>query len=145
VTISPSGGFSQQGSFVCSGLPRNTSCSLSPTTATPIGASAATSTLTIKTNVASLYRPALPSLRSGGTTTLAFLGGGGLLGLTLLRRHKKKIWYAQLSLALMILTASMVVGCGGSSSTTPTGTYQVNITGTAGSTVHSITYSLSVR
>jgi hypothetical protein len=147
LTISPSGGFSQQVSFVCSGLPRNTSCSLSPTTVTPIGTSAATSTLTIKTNVASasLYRPALPSRGSGGTTTLAFLGGGGLLGLTLLRRHKKKLWYAQLSLALMILTASMVVGCGGSSSTTPTGTYQVNITGTAGSTVHSITYSLSVQ
>ncbi len=153
VTITPAGGFSQQVSFACSGLPSNTSCSFSPATVTPNGTSGATSTLTIKTDVASaaLYRPALPSQGSGGTTALAFLSGGGLLGLTLLRRRKSELWYVQLALALTILTASTVVGCGGSGSgprsgsTTPTGTYQISVTGTAASTTHSATYSLSVQ
>ena len=149
ITITPSGGFSQQVSFSCSGLPQNASCSFSPATVTPSGTGTAMSTLTIQTGMASaaLHQPALPGHGSGGTTMLAFLGGGVFLGWTLLRRRKSKsLRYVQLGLALMILAASAVVGCGGSAkpTTTPTGTYQVTITGTAGSATQSATYSLTV-
>ena len=150
VTITPSGGFNQQVSFSCSGLPQNVSCNFSPATVTPSGTGMATSTLTIATGKASaaLYQPSLPSRGFGGRTALAFLGGGGLLGWTLLRRRKgKKLWYLQLGFALMILAASATVGCGGSakSTTTPTGTYQIMIIGTTGSATQSATYSLKVQ
>jgi hypothetical protein len=97
------------------------------------------------------HQPALPGQGSGGTTALAFLSGGGFLGWTLLRRRKNKsLWYVQLGLALTILAASTAVGCGGSSKTTtsttaPAGTYEVTITGTAGSATQSATFTLTVQ
>ncbi|MBB5062240.1 pectinesterase family protein [Granulicella mallensis] len=159
ITITPSGGFNQQVSFACSGLPQNASCSFSPATVTPSGTGTATSTLTIATGTASAalyqHQPALPGQGSGGTSALAFLGGGGFLAWTLLRRRKSKsLWYVQLGLALMIVVASATVGCGGGSmstptpptaTTTPAGTYQVTITGTAGSATQTATYSLTVQ
>ena len=149
VSITPSAGFNQQVAFACTGLPGDAACSFSPTTVTPAGTAAVTSTLTINTNVASavLHPPAEPG--RGPATALAFLGGGGFLGLTLWRRRKNKgLWYAQLGLALMILTASTIIGCGSSgsmSTTTPKGTYQISVTATAGSTTHSAPYSLIVQ
>jgi pectin methylesterase-like acyl-CoA thioesterase len=155
ITITPSGGFNQQVSFACSGLPQNASCSFSPATVTPSGTGTATSTLTIATGMvsAALYQhqPALPGQGSGGTTALALLGGGGFLGWTQLRRRKSKsLWYVQLGLALTILAASAAVGCGGSSkptasTTAPTGTYEVTIIGTAGSATQSATFTLTVQ
>ncbi len=152
VTITPSGGFNQQISFTCSGLPANSTCSFSPTTLTPSGTGTATSTLTIRTNTASaaLNQHARPGSRSGldHTPTLAFLMGSGLLGFTLLRRRKNKnIWFARmgLGLGLMVVAAAAVIGCGGSASKTPTGTYPVTITATAGSTSHTSTYNLTVQ
>ena len=155
ITITASGGFSQQVSLACSGLPQNASCSFSPATVTPSGTGTVTSTLRIATGVASAavyqHQPALPSQGSGGTTALAFLGGGGFLSWTLLRRRKSKsLWYVQLGLALTILAASAAVGCGGSSkpitsTTTPTGTYEVTIVGTAGSATQSASYTLAVQ
>ncbi|MGD0443957.1 MAG: pectinesterase family protein [Edaphobacter sp.] len=157
ITITPSRGFNQQVSFACSGLPQNASCSFSPATVTPSGSGTATSTLTIATASASAaldqHQPALPGQSSGGMTAMAFLGGGGLLGWTLLRRRKSgSLWYVQLGLALMMLAVSAAIGCGGSSTpattTTPppaATTYQVTITGTAGSATQSATYSLTVQ
>jgi hypothetical protein len=146
VSITPSGGFNQQVTFACSGLPKDAACSFSPATVTPSGTAAVTSTLTISVDAASaaLHEHSLPG--HGPATALAFLGGGGFLGLTLLRRRKKGLWYAQFGLALMILAASMVMGCGGGSgSTTPKGTYQISVTGSAGSTTQSASYSLTVQ
>ena len=151
VTVTPSGGFSQQISFSCSGLPKDAACSFSPATVTPSGTAAATSTMTIATDVASAalirYTPPARGSNSSGTTALAFLAGGGLLGFTLLRqRRRNKRWFMQLGLAVAALAASAIVGCGGSGGNkTPAGTYQITISGTAGSTTHSATYNLMVQ
>ncbi len=150
VMITPVGGFNQQISFACSGLPVKSTCSFSPATLTPSGTSAATSTLTITTNTASadLNQPARPGSGLGldGTPTLALLMSSGVFGFTLLRRRQSKnIWFARIGLGLMIAAAGAVIGCGGSTSKTPTGNYPVTITATAGSTSHTSTYSLTVQ
>jgi hypothetical protein len=153
VSIAPTGGFSQQVSFACSGLPQHAACSFSPATVTPSGTNAATTTLTIQTNgsTAALQRLATPGRwsHSGATTALSFLCGAGLVGLSLLRwRRKNGFAYGYFGFALaMILAAGAMVGCGGSGSTSKTqaGTSQITITATAGSVTHSATYSLTVQ
>jgi hypothetical protein len=120
---------------------------------TPSGTSAATSTLTINTNTTSAALRQFAPLNRGsglsGTTSLALFGTGGVLGISLLRRRIRGIlWYVQLGLVVMILAMGASAGCGssgGSGSKTPTGNYQVAITGTAGTTTHSATYSLTVQ
>lgn len=151
VSITPSGGFNQQVSFACSGLPKYASCSFSPSTITPSGSSAATTTLTIKTDVstAALERPVLPAHGEspGGTTALAFLGGAGFFGLSLFRMRRKNghgTTFFALA-AAMILIACAVTGCGSSGTKTPAGTYQVTVTGTAGNDTHTATYALTVQ
>lgn len=151
VTITPTGGFNKQISFSCSELPKDASCSFSPASVTPEGSSPATSTLSIKTNVASsaVRAPAQggSGLGSSGTTALAFLGAGGVFGIALMRRRiNKALGYVYLGLALVALAVSAAVGCGSSSgSKTSAGTYQVTITSTSGATTHSATYTLTVQ
>ena len=150
VSVTPSGGFSAAVSLACSGAPQNATCSISPASVTPSG-SPATATLSIQTGVqsAALARPAMPGASNNSRrTALAFLGGGALLGFTLLRRRRAG-WYIQLGLALLF--ASAVIGCGGSSSHsggghgTPSGTYTITVTATSGSTTQTATYSLTVQ
>jgi hypothetical protein len=150
IAITPASGFNQQVNLTCSGLPANTLCNFSPTSITPDGTNTATSTLTIKTDVktAALHQPLLPGQTSGGVAALASIGSGGLLGFILLRsrRKNKSWWYLQLGLISALLATSAVMGCGSSrATTTPKGTSQITITGTAGSTTHSATYSLTVQ
>ncbi len=94
-------------------------------------------------------RTAQPRSKTRRTTTLAFFGVGGVLGISLLRRRiKKNLWYVQLGFVLMVLAAGAFAGCGGSGSSgpkTPKGTYQVTVSGAAGTTTHSATYGLTVQ
>jgi hypothetical protein len=150
ISITPSGGFNQQVSLTCSGAPANTTCSLSPASVTPSGGAAA-STLTVQTNVktAALNVPtAWNSSRS--SISLALLGGGSLFWLVRRRKLKKTGWQlSQLALAIVLILAGTVVGCGGSgipsTPTTPTGSYQITVTAAAGSNSHSATFDLTVQ
>lgn len=151
VSITPSGGFNQQISFSCSGLPANASCAFSPATVTPSGASAVTTTLTVKTGTASaaLGRPAIP-LRGSSTEVpiaLGFLGGAGLLGFSLSRwRRTKSFGFMCLGMvATLTLFVCSIAGCGSSSPKTSGGTYTVTVTATAGSDVHTADYTLTVQ
>ena len=150
ITITPSGGFSQAISFTCSGLPANSTCTFSPTSVTPNGTSTSTSTLTIATNVKAASLSTKPLSTPGGVTSLAMLAGGGSLGLLLLRRRRKdpRLWLLQIGLVSAFVFTSAMIGCGHGASattTTPAGTSQITITATAGSTVHTATYSLTVQ
>jgi hypothetical protein len=137
-------------SLTCSGAPANTTCSLSPASVTPSGGAAA-STLTVQTNVktAALNVPtAWNSSRS--SISLALLGGGSLFWLVRRRKLKKTGWQlSQLALAIVLILAGTVVGCGGSgipsTPTTPTGSYQITVTAAAGSNSHSATFDLTVQ
>lgn len=150
ITITPSGGFSQAIALSCSGLPANSTCTFSPTSITPNGTAASTSTLTIATDVKSASLGTKPFRTPGGATSLAMLAGGGSLGLLLLRRRRKapRLWLLQMGLVAAFLFTSATIGCGHGASattTTPTGTSQITVTATAGSTVHSASYSLTVQ
>jgi hypothetical protein len=89
ITLTPAGGFSQQISFACTGLPTGATCSFSPSNVTPSG-TAATTTLTIATAAqsSSLGWPDGPDphLRSRATASLAMLTGGVFW---LFRRRRK--------------------------------------------------------
>jgi Bacterial Ig-like domain (group 3) len=149
ITITPAGGFNQSVSFACSGLPAKTSCSFSPISVTPSGTSGVTSTLTINTDVKTsvLHQPPLHGQKSGGVVALASLAGGSWLGFLLLgsRSRNRNWWCLHLGMISVLLVASAVMGCGGSSTTTPKGTSQITVTATSGSTTHTATYSLTIQ
>ncbi len=150
ITITPSGGFSQAISLVCSGLPANSTCTFSPTSVTPNGTGTSTSTLTIATDVKTASVTTKPLRTPEGATSLAMLAGGGSLGLLLLRRRRRdpRLWLLHMGLVAAFVFTSTIIGCGHGASattTTPTGTSQITVTTTAGSTVHTATYSLTVQ
>jgi len=120
---------------------------------TPNGTNAATSTLTIATNVAaaSLTRPAPFDQRKSPVSSQALLALIllGLGGLVRLRRNWKG-WI--LSLALIAALGMIASGCGGSSSntggsgaTTPKGTSTITVTATSGSLSQPATFTLTVQ
>jgi hypothetical protein len=150
ITITPLGGFNQAIAFTCSGLPANSSCSFSPASVTPNGTATSTSTLTIATDVKAASLSIKPLRTPDGGTSMAMLAGGASLALLLLRRRRKdaKLWLVPIGLVAAFMSTSAMVGCGHSASattTTPTGTSQITVTATAGSTVHTVTYSLTVQ
>lgn len=147
ISIAPAGGFSQQIALSCSGLPSNTTCSFSPASVVPGGSSAATSTLTIKTNTTSSLLNQEPLIPRSNNVALAFAAGGIIFGFAFYRRR-----LPHLGLLAILFVVVGLSGCGGSSSssstsalTTPKGTYQVTVTGTSGSTTHTATYSLTIQ
>jgi hypothetical protein len=147
LTIAPTGGFNQPISLSCTGAPKNATCAISPTSVTPNGTSATTATLTIRTGVktAALDRPPFPNGTTRGTTALAFLGAGAVFGFTWWGRKRRNWRYMALGVALTLLTGAVVIGCGGSGNSTPSGTYTIKVTGTSGNNTQTATYSLTVQ
>jgi hypothetical protein len=149
ISVTPAGGFSQAVSLTCSGAPQHSTCAITPTSVTPSGTSASTATLTIATNVstAALSRPSHPAgLRgAGGTTALAFLGGGVMLGFTLLRRRRRIWWTMQLGITLLATAVFSAVGCSGPQNTTPSGSYTITVSAASGSISQTAAYTLTVQ
>jgi Bacterial Ig-like domain (group 3) len=89
VTITPAGGFNQQITFSCSGLPSEAACSFSPSTVTPSGTAVATTTLTIATGVSSTaaVREFYPG--SGGGIGSSVALGLLLLPWTMMMRRRR--------------------------------------------------------
>jgi hypothetical protein len=139
VSITPQNGFNAVVSFYCSGLPVNASCSFSPTTVTPAGATA-TTTLTVSASsaVSALRRNSRPLFPS------AMLAAA----LCCLGLRKRRLMRTMLLLAVGILGLSLLNGCGGSSgsSTTVTPvTATVTVNATAGALMNIATFSLTVN
>ena len=148
VTATPAGGFNQQISFSCSGLPVNATCSFSPSTITPSGA-AATTTLAIATGVSTSALVGKPDSRFGGR-----LASELSLAILLLpwglaaRRRNTAHRYIQSLLALTLLVGSIAVlsGCGSSSShSTPVGTSTITVTATSGAMTQTATLQVTVN
>jgi fibronectin type 3 domain-containing protein len=153
VAVTPQNGFNQQVSFTCSELPLAATCSFSPSTVTPSG-SAATTTLTIATNVAMnpLHAPSPfgshGSINSKTLLALVLFGFGGLFRSR--RRWKSFVcafaMLAGLGLAISGCTAKIGGGSSGSGGdTTPTGTSTITVTATAGTLSQSGTFTLNVQ
>jgi hypothetical protein len=127
ITVTPGDGFTLDVALTCSGVPANTTCSLTPAT---VSGGSGTSKLVVQTTA--------PSRE----TTTAGLGGMGrgwpLLAVVLAvfvprRLRRRGIWLTGLLVAAVLASLSLG-GCGGSSTLaggTPVGTYAVTVTGKA--------------
>jgi hypothetical protein len=137
VSIAPQGSFSSSVSFACSGLPAGATCSFSPSSVTPIGPAAATTTLTLSTTTASA---ALDGNRQPLFPEMALAVTLCCIGWTRRRR--------MLTLLLLAVSAaglSLLSGCGGGSLTPASVTSTITITATSGSLSHSTTFSITVN
>lgn len=160
LTVTPVGGFDQQITLACSGMPAHATCSFSPATVTPNGSnSAAQSTVTISTNEATADLRDLPG---GGTKRLPVQFAFAVLGVLCLIGVRKRglALRGGLNLALMVaalllaMAGTALTGCGGGSGSsgsnpppnqTPAGTYSVTISGAAGNISQSTTMTLTVN
>jgi hypothetical protein len=148
ISVSSSGGFAAAVAFSCSGLPAYSACSFNPATITTSGTMAATSTLTISTNVATaaLDRPGF------GRAEYGLVAAAGLFGF-LLRLKRRRPWLAATLLCGLLMAGGVgLAGCGTPGvvittpvDATPKGSYTVTITATSGATVHTANYALTVQ
>lgn len=154
-TVTPVGGLTGAITLACSGLPTGATCALQPASLTLDGSNKAqSSTLTITTtgsSVASLQPVHTDrTIMQAGLTT----GGALLMGFLLFWQRRRLSQAARLLLFLFALIGVMgISGCGtgtvGSSATgttgTPTGTYQVIVTASSGTSItHAVQFSLVV-
>jgi hypothetical protein len=160
VTVSPSGGFNQQITFVCSGLPLYANCSFNPATLTPDGSNKpVTTTLTVTTGGASArLMPPMLHPRSGWPADLLAVFSVGLLGLVQLRvrrggadqrRSSIRALATWFFFSLCLLATLWLVACGGSSSNanseTPKGQTVVTVAGSTSTGAQSTTFTLNVQ
>jgi hypothetical protein len=149
--VTPKNGFNSQVSFACSGLPSEAACSFSPTSVTPSGVAAATSTLTVTTTAksAALRAPIPASQRP----TYAVLFPVLAVIFAFAARRRRGSRSLRLLVLLMLLTAvSALTSCNGGSSSkgnpgTPIGTTSLSVsasTSGAGAINHAATLTITV-
>src|SRR5450432_1002976 len=153
LTVSPVGGsFANTVELSCSGLPAQTSCSLSPNAVTP-GGSTATSTLSITTTASVAQAESTRTARRAPIYAVwVQLQAAGLLGV-LFATPKRRTKKTRAIVLRLLLSGALVfmIGCGGTgilptpqTGTTP-GTYTITIAGTSGSLHHSIPLTLTIQ
>jgi sugar lactone lactonase YvrE len=147
--VTPAGGFNTAVSFSCSGLPALTTCTFTPASVTPNGASVPV-TLAVKTTGpnASLRAPQLPG-RQKPLQALWLLSGSGVVALfTAGRRGAVHGRFSPVVAGLLLLVVMLaVVGCGGSSAPpqTPPGATTITVTASTGSGMsHTANVTLTV-
>lgn len=150
-TVTPINGFNSQVSFTCNGLPSEAACNFNPSSVTPNGTAASTSTLTVTTTAksAKLELPHSPS--DGQVYAVLFPVLALIFGVA--GRKEKRRALRLLALALFFAVVSGLTSCGGSNSTsggnpgTPPGTDSVSVsanTGGAGALTHSATLTVTI-
>ncbi len=149
ITLTPTNGFNQAVTFACSGLPSGANCSFSPSSVTPNGGLVKTQ-LTITTtapSAASLHKNSEPRGWKDGAESAVLAALFLVIPLSWRRRFQNGLTAL---IALAILCAVGMVGCGGSSSNsnnppnagTPTGMTQVTVTATSGSGASAVQNSI---
>lgn len=152
-SITPAGGtYSTSINLACAGLPKFSTCSVNPSTVT-LGGSPTSVTVAIKTagNNAELLVP-----RSTGHSLLAVWNltlGVGVFGMYLFRvrprngRTSRSLLLCGLAAGIMFWTSCAGVANSPShtASSTPPGTYTIQVTGTSGAVLHYTTLSLTVQ
>jgi hypothetical protein len=153
LTVSHVGGFFGNAvKLTCSGMPAQTSCSLSPSAVTP-GASAASSTLTI-TSTATVSQ-VTPKASRGAPIYAVWiqLQTIGLFGVVVIasksssRKMRGCVLAILLTMALLFMTScagGTGIGPTRQTGTTP-GTYTITVTGSSGNLQHSLPVTLIVQ
>ena len=153
LTISPTTGFSGTINFSCSGIPPLSACMLNPTVATIGLGQPAMLAIDITTTKPStiFWNPGQP--RSPYPSRLSFLWMLTLLTLWLAFRKKQgPRWPPAIPLlALLLLTLIGAAACGGGGSLpsignpgTPSGNYNVTITGKSGTVTQTVNLTVNV-
>jgi hypothetical protein len=151
VSVTPQGGSIDSSIVLTCSLPQTltlASCALTPASVTP-GANPGTSVLAVHTNGSNMAQ-ALPQHPLFGLSFFATSLGFLAFGLVGTRQKEFRLRSARFLSVVLLLAgiAGALAACGGESSTparTPSGTYTVTITGTAGSVNHSGTVALVVQ
>jgi hypothetical protein len=128
-TLASAGQYTGNVAFTCSGLPANSSCIVSPSTA--VVAPGGTTTVALSILTSGPLTP-ISSLSTRGTIAFACLPGAGLL-LLLARRRRLKLPATLLLIALLFSGSIFVSGCGNGTQqvpTTPTGSSNITVTAT---------------
>jgi hypothetical protein len=137
ISVAPTSSFSGTVSFSCSGLPTGATCSFATPQITVSPTTPATEVLTLQTS----------SVMSQGyvaTAATLLLPFGTFLAFR--RRRHFAVLRLFGGLALLIASAGLFVGCGGSSTPgTPPGTSNVTITATSGSITQTSVVALTVK
>lgn len=170
IQLTPSGGFNQQITLSCSGLPQLSACSFSPaSTVTLDGTNSAGLTMNVTTTAPSMlapvdlnrrppdfwkfHLPPIAVLHSTGEVSLLvmwFLAIATIVGWHALARRRASLGFAVAVLALLIAGSAAMSACGGGGGTvlprpgTPVGTYSITITGASGTLSHTTTVTLTV-
>ena len=159
ISATPSGGFNQTVTWICSGAPAASTCSVSPSSVTPAGANPATANVTVTTTARSILPPwvplrLVPAFRPSGAVTLCF---AWLLALAILSRlNRASRPNFSMCAAVLLLVAAFCASCGGGSarsnpppppppSGTPAGPYTLTVTGTSANVSHATTFRLTVN
>jgi hypothetical protein len=140
LTVTPQFSFAQTVSFACASPPAGVSCTFSPTTVTPSGSAAVTTTMTVHYNRVVALNNAAPNPRKGNSPWGA--GSGvflALCGIGWVARRRRQL----LCLLLLAGLAMGMVACGGGfelgSTTSP-----ISVVATSGTLQHNVTVNLTM-
>ncbi len=143
LTVNANNGFTGTVTFSCSGLPTEATC------AAPSVTTSGNTTLTVSTTAS--HTVASRAAKIGFWTSTVGLSFAGFVLLGIRGRRRQQIGLRAISLLVCLIVG---IGCGGGNNSnnvvqtdpgTPTGSYTVTVTGTSGSLVHNMTFTLTVQ
>jgi hypothetical protein len=151
-TLAPSDGFTGTVQLACAGAPTKTTCTLSKSSVTLDGTNSVNVTVTVTTTAPTTTAFVAPSSIAPFDRTFrasvlwACVGFLPVAGLFLIRRRKLAAITAFGAVALALIACGGGGNSGGGTTPgTPSGTYNLKITGTDGGLVHESTVSLTVQ